>query len=232
MNGMIRGIEFTVLVADGFGIALWQADGTGPEPAATGHRFITAVEPITAHYYVASRDYVDISARGGVCASGMIGEWPMFQAALAAARRKLSDLVLRLPLTTPGPDREGEDWFFSDGVETRFLRPQAPLPLSLQGSALLEFAPSRLVLTEDYRGARHFADVRISLVSEVAPARATSSVGDGPFAQVAAGLLADFAGRPVRLAVDSISLSPTRFAGNGRTSGRFAEIVSARLEVA
>lgn len=231
MNGMTKAIEVTGLVADGFGIALWQADGTGPEPAATGHRFITPIEPITAHYYIASRDYVDISARGGVRASATVGEWPMFQAALAAARRKLSDLVLRLPLTTPGPDREGEDWFFRDGVETRFLRPQSPLPLSLQGNALLEFAPPRLVLTEDYRGARHFADVRITLISEATPARVVASVSEGPFAQVAAGLLADLAGRSVRLAVDSIRLSATRFAGNGRTSGRFAEIPSARLEV-
>lgn len=231
MNGAIQAIELVGQVGEGFGVALWQADGTGPEPAATGHKFLTPVEPITAHYYIASRDYVDISARGGVRATGIVGEWPMFQAALTAARRKLSDLVMRLPLTTPGSDREGEDWFFRDGVETRFLRPQAPLPLSLQGNALLELAPARLVLTEDYRGARAFADVRISLVSEAAPVRAIPSVGDGPFAHVAAGLLADLAGRSVRFVVDSIRLSRTTFSGNGRTSGRFAEIAAARLEV-
>lgn len=231
MNGMIQGIELAGRVGDGFGIALWQADGTGPEPAAAGHRFVTPIERITAHYYIASRDYVDISAHGGVRASGLIGGWPTFPTALAAARRTISDLVMRLPLTTPGPDREGEDWFYRDHVETRFLRPQAPLPLSLQGSALLEFATPRLVLTEDYRGARAFADVRISLVSEAAPARAASSVADGPFAEVAAALLADVAGRSVQLVVDSIRLSPAAFSGNGRTSGRFAEIAAARLVV-
>jgi hypothetical protein len=228
---MIQGIEFTGPIGAGFGVALWQADGSGPEPAATGHRFITPIEPITAHYYIASRDYVDIAAHGGLQASGFIGEWPMFQVALAAARRKLSDLVMRMPLTTPGADREGEDWFFRDGIETRFLRPQAPLPLSLQGSALLEFAPPRLILTEDYRDARDFTDVGISLVSEAASARVTSSAGDGPFAAVAAGFLADLAGQSVRLVVDSIRLSQTTFTGNGRTRGRIAEIAAARLEV-
>lgn len=228
---MTQAIEFAGRVGEGFGVALWQADGTGPEPAATGHKFITPVEPITAHYYIASRDYVDIAARGGLCARELIGGWPTFQAALTAARRKVSDLVLRLPLTTPGPDREGEDWFFRGGIETRFLRPQAALPLSLQGTALLEFSTPRLVLTEDYRDARDFAEVRISLVSEATPARAASSVGDGPFAEVAAALLADLAGRSVRFVVDSIRLSPRTFSGNGRRSGRLAEIASARLEM-
>ncbi len=231
MNGSNQSVTFTGHVRDGFGIALWQADGSGPEPKATGHTFVTPVEPITAHYYIASRDYVDVAARGGLHATALVGEWPTFAAALAAAGRKVSDLVIRLPLTTAGPDREGEDWFFRDGVETRFLRPQAPLPLSLQVSALLEFAPPRLVLTEDYRGAREFADVRISLVSEATPARAARSALDGPFAAIADAFLADLAGGSVRIVVDSIRLTPATFVGNGRTSGRFAEIPSARLEV-
>jgi hypothetical protein len=231
MNLSSRNIAFTGFVHDGFGIALWQADGSGPEPAATGHTFITPVEPITAHYYVASRDYVDVSARGGLCATGLNGEWPRFQSALATARRDVRDLVIRLPLTTAGPDREGEDWFFRDGVETRFLQPQAPLPLSLQANALLEFAPPRLVLTEDYRNARDFSDVKISLVSDTVAVRPAPGALDGPFAGVVEGFLADLAGRPVRFVVDAIQLAETAFSGHGRTNARFAEIPSARVEV-
>lgn len=226
-----QSIVFRGCVPDGFGIALWQADGTGPEPAAKGHTFITPIEPITAHYYVASRDYVDARARGGLCATAVTGAWPRLQAALAAAGRQTADLVLRLPLTTPGPDREGEDWFYRDGVETRYLRPQAPLPLSLQGNALLEFARTRLVLTEDYRGARAFADVRIALASGPTAAAVAPGAAAGPFAAVAAAFLEDLAGRPVRFIVEAIQLTAHAFKGNGRTSGRFAEIPAARLEV-
>lgn len=231
MNVPNQSIAFTGLVRDGFGIALWQADGSGPEPAAKGHTFVTPIEPITAHYYIASRDYVDVSARGGIYATALIGAWPRLAAALSALGRKTSDLVIRLPLTTAGPDREGEDWFYRDGVETRYLQPQAPLPVSLQGNALLELAPTRLVLTEDYRDARAFADVRISLVSQPTPVSAVRGVAEGPFAALAQAFLADLGGRPVRFVVDSIQLTARTFAGHGRTSARFAEIPRAHLEV-
>jgi hypothetical protein len=224
-------IALAGLLADGFGVALWQADGSGPEPAATGHTFITPIEPITAHYYIASRDYVDLAARGSLGATGLVGSWVRFGAALVAARRNVSDLVIRLPLTTAGADREGEDWFYEDGVETRFLQPQAPIPLSLQGNALLEFSPRRLILTEDYRAARDFSDVRIALVSEASPARAARGALDGPFAAIANAFLADLAGRSVRFVVDAIRLTSTTFSGHGRTNARFAEIPMARLEV-
>ncbi len=231
MSVLRRSIAFAGFVQDGFGIALWQADGSGPEPAATGHTFITQVEPITAHYYVASRDHVDVSAHGGMRATGLQGGWPRFQAALATARRDVRDLIMRLPLTTAGPDREGEDWFFRDGVETRFLRAQAPLPVSLQANALLGFAPLGLVLTEDYRNARDFSEVKISLVSDPIAVRSAPGALDGPFAGIVEGALADFAGRPVRLVVDAIQLSETTFSGHGRTNARFAEIPMARVEI-
>src|SRR5687768_9250399 len=128
MSNSEQAVIFAGRVSDGFGVALWQADGTGPEPAATGHTFITPVEPITAHYYVASRDYVDAAKRGGMHATELVGAWPHLAKALRDAKRHVSDLVMRMPLTTAGADREGEDWFYRDGVETRYLRPQAPLP--------------------------------------------------------------------------------------------------------
>src|SRR5690606_2965223 len=120
-------------------IALWQADGSGPEPAAVGHSFDAPFERITAHYYIASRDHVDPAARGGLAALGVSGEWLALRAALAAEGHALGDLTLRLPLTTAGADREGEDWFYRDDIETRYLRPQAPLPLLLGDAPLLAF---------------------------------------------------------------------------------------------
>lgn len=224
-------ITFSGRVRDGFGIALWQADGTGPEPAAVGHSFITAVEPITAHYYVASRDHVEPSARGVVGADALVGPWPRLAQALAAAGRRAAELVMRLPLTTAGADREGEDWFFRDGVETRYLRPQAPLPLALGTDPLVEFAPPRLVLTEDYRGARDFSEVRISLVSDATPVRLAPGAQRGRYAAVAQAFLDDLGGRSVRFVVDRIELVAETFAGHGRLVGRFAEIPTARVEV-
>lgn len=230
-KGARQAIAFSGAFRDGLGIALWQADGGGPEPAATGHSFDAPFERITAHYYIASRDHVDRDARGGLVAIGLSGEWPELGAALAAEGRALGELVMRLPLTTAGADREGEDWFYRDDVETRYLRPQAPLPLLLGDDPLLAFAPARLVLTEDYRGARNFAEVRLALVSEPTAAAAASGAPEGPHARLVGALLADLGTRPVRFVVEAIRLTPERFEGRGRTSGRYAEIPLARLEV-
>lgn len=231
MNAPELGISFQGLVGDALGIALWQADGSGPEPAATGHRFTTPIDTITAHYYIASRDYIEPSARGGLVATALFGAWPRVRAALTGVTQGIRNMVIRLPLTTAGADRESEDWFYRDGVETRYLRPQAPLPLSLDGETLLEFAPSRLILTEDYRGARQFADVRIALMSDPMPARIAGRSGKSEVDALKNAFFSDLAGRSARFVVDAIHLTPETFDGHGRTSGRYAEIPTARLEV-
>lgn len=225
-------IDFCGLVDDALGIALWQADGSGPEPAATGHQFTTPIETITAHYYIASRDYIDSAARGGLRAIGLRGRWPELRSALKVGDRAIENVTIRLPLTTAGADREGEDWSYREGVETRYLQPQAALPLLLDGKRILEFAPPRLTLTEDYRGARHFAEVRIALVSDPTPVTVAAGLSEGALRQFADAFLADLGNRVVRFVVDSIQLTPQTFGGRGRTSGRYAEIPVARLEVA
>lgn len=224
-------LRFAGLARDRLGIALWQADGSGPEPAATGHTFTTPLGPITAHYYIASRDYdrIDPGARGAAACLGPDRGWPALAAALAAHGRAYADLVVRVPLTSAGAAREGEDWVYRDDVETRHLRPQAPLVLALADAPMLALPAERLTLTEDYRGATRFADVRLSLVSSPV---AVQSLPAAPAVarEIARAFLADLAGAPLRLVVASIRLLPETFAGAGRLGGRFAEIPGARLE--
>ena len=96
-------IEFSGSLGEGLGIAMWQADGTGPEPAAVGHSYTTPIDVITAHYYIASRDYVDPTARGAVAAGALAGSWPHVRAALKKHERLASELVMRLPLRRRAP---------------------------------------------------------------------------------------------------------------------------------
>lgn len=231
LNTSNLGIVFRGSVADGLGIALWQADGTGPEPAAIGHRFVTPIETITAHYYVASRDHIDSAVRAGLTASQLRGGWSQLRAVLRANDLTPADLHMRVPLTTAGADREGEDWFYRDDVETRYLIPQAPLALLLNDEIVTEFLSPRLVLTEDYRGARSFAEVRIALVSDPTRARLPAGVSASDASDaLGKALLADLAGRSVRFVVDAIRLTNETFGGEGRTSGRYADIPAAKLE--
>jgi hypothetical protein len=87
------------------------------------------------------------------------------------------------------------------------------------------------VLTEDYRNARDFSDVKIALSSDSIDVHPSSGVAEGPFRAVVEAFLADTRGRAIRFLVDAIQLSPVTFSGHGRTSARFAEIPSARIEV-
>jgi len=209
---------------------MWQADGTGPEPAAVGHTFTTPLEPITAHYYIASRDYVDPSARGGLQAHALTG-FARFADALARAGYAPHDLVLKLPLVTPGADREGQDWWYRDGVETRRLQLHGPVRLELAGQAFMDFPIALLTLTEDYRGARDFADVRLSLVSDPFVPAADPAEQQSALRPLAHALRADLDGAALRVAAESIVLLAQTFAGRGRTSGRFGDIPAAWVEV-
>lgn len=223
-------LRFAGLARDRLGIALWQADGSGPEPAAVGHTFTTPIGAITAHYYVASRDYdgIDPEARGAAACIDADSGWPALGIALAAHGFTLGDLVVRLPLTTGGASREGEDWTYRGDVEMRHLRPQTPLTLELAREPMLVFPAERLTLTEDYRAARRFADVRLSLVSPaLAPEAVASARAD--VRDAASAFLEDLAGARVRFVVETIRLLPDTFAGAGRLRGRFAEIPSATL---
>lgn len=224
-------IEFSGRAADRLGIAMWQADGNGPEHAAFGHSFDTPIGPITSHYYIASRDYVDHGATGGVVATSLHGDWPTLTAALAEHGRSLGDLLMRLPLTTAGADREGDDWVYRNDVETRQLYPKNPVPLLFCHAPLLEFPAARLVLTESYRGAKSFADVRLMIASAPIDPTLASNL-DGAAKGVADALLADIADRPMRIVVDEIQLVLTEaFENEGRIHGRYANLPSARLEV-
>jgi hypothetical protein len=231
MSASGMSIEFAGRAADRLGIAMWQADGNGPERAAIGHSFDTPIGSITSHYYIASRDYVDHGATGGVVATSLRGTWPRLTAALAEYRRSLKDLLIRLPLTTAGADRQGEDWVYRNDVETRQLYPKTPVPLLFCHAPLLEFPAARLVLTETYKGAQSFADVRLVLMS--APIDPTYAANlDGAAKEVADALFADIADRPMRIVVDAIDLILTDvFESEGRIHGRYANIPSARLEV-
>ena len=230
--GQRANIPFTGTADRGFGLALWQADGTGPEPAAVGHAFDTPIGRITSHYYAASRDYagIDPRARGGLQAQAPLSGLPRLAEALHLAGLTAADLVLRLPLITPGSDREGVDWWYRDAVETRHLRPSAPIPLLVGGVVGAQLAVTTLILTEDYRGVASFADARLSLVSE--PFALLPVATDTPAVdRVITAWRQDLNDRKLRFVAERIVLSGDGFFGRGRTNGYFADIPSAWLEV-
>lgn len=226
----LASLHLTGLAADGLGIALWQADGAGPEPAAAGHAFNTPIGRIHSHYYIASRDYagIDPRARGALAAHAPLHGFARLTEALREGGIAPSEIVIRLPLITPGEDREGIEWNYRDGVETRYLRPAGPIPVLVRGETALKLDVQRLVLTEDYRGAADFAQARLSLATPPFAVAAVPTRNELAGA-IARAVLQDLNGRPLRFTAERVVLLPGGFTGHGRTHGYFAEIPTARL---
>ena len=226
-----QSIAFIGLARDHCGIALWQADGTGPEPEAVGHTFQTPIGPITAHYYSASRDYdgIDPQSPGGLVAGEPTTGFTHFLAALKERGYTLSDVVVKMALTMPTGDVEGTDWSYKDDVEKRRIRPSAPFMLELKRETCIALVAERITLTEDYRDAGSFADVLISLVTDpLTPQNASRRSSRGAH-KVAQAFLKDVANATLRLTVDTIHLTADTFDGRGRTKTRFADVTGARL---
>ncbi len=223
-------LSFTGLARHKLGMALWQADGQGQERAATGHSMQTPIGTVVTHYYIASRDYVDPTARGGVSGCEPTVGFDRLMAAMRADGWSLDELRIKLPLTTPQDDIEAKDWFYRDDIETRYLYPMGPITLELKAEKIIAFPVTRLILREDYTNARTFADVGLSLISETAQACDISTSASRAARAAAAAFMADLAGRATRLVVDEIKVLPETFSGAGRVHGKFADIPHARIE--
>ena len=151
-------------------------------------------------------------------------------AALAQHGFGLADLTIRLPLITPGKDIEGQDWFYRDDVETRFLRPSAPLMLQLRRENIVALSTDKISLIENYAGTTDFSQVRISAVSDNAQAIDVSAACTAVAQRIAQAFLADVAGRKMRLVIDEIRVLAESFSGQGRVHGLFGEIPMSRIE--
>jgi len=109
-------LPITGLAADHEGLACWNADGTGPEPEATGHTFWYGGTQYWTTYYIASRDYDDIDPDPNACIGHFIGDlidFPNLNVQLNYLGYTLDQLTAKTDIATMGNDIEDEDW----GVE-------------------------------------------------------------------------------------------------------------------
>ena len=105
------------------GAAAWNViDGAGIEPFAVGHELPQPPASILyAYYYLASRDYSNISStsRGAMHAiDGMYG-WPNFYQALQDNGLSAEDITISFGMMTLGNDTEGVNWALNGNKEWR-----------------------------------------------------------------------------------------------------------------
>jgi len=219
-------IPISGLAANHEGIAAWNADGTGPEPAKMGH-FVPGLGTVQAFYYTASRDYskIDTSSNAAFC-SGLepVAGFPLFTAALQANGFSISQLMVKVGLLSLGDDIQGQDWMMNGFVETRYYR-GGTFIFELNGEKMIGGLTPRLTVTIDYST----SPFSISAVSDfVIPA--DSSHASSPSVQaVSAAFLADVGNLGIRIVIPSLIIV-NLITENGR-SGVLFELQSGQIEL-
>lgn len=227
-------IPFQGLHADNQGLAGWNADGTGPELARTGHPtpWGACASASDALYYLASRDFPGIdplSARGIHFVTPVTG-FANFLDTLATHGFSINDLTMTWGLQTLGADQEGSDWSYASPLETRFYT-GGQFTIKLAGEDMVggPMPPTTVWIMYDIANC---LDEQISATTEFVVPILESANSSTAVQAAAAAFLSDLFGRSIRFSFDShqpaVGLSP--FGGDGR-GGAFFDITTGKMLV-
>lgn len=198
-------IQFEGLYAEGEGAAGWNADGSGPEPAATGHGGI--------YYYTSSLDYVNPGSSSGGHLLDNINGFPLFAQALADHGFTPDQVTFTFGLADMGDDIEGVDWFQIGAVNYSNFYPII-IRMYLAGEPMISSVGNYGI----YRVGAGIQEMETGFlrVNDVA------GQGSEPVKQVAAAFISDMDGEELK--ADIQVESAANLSGNGRTGGYFDAI--------
>jgi len=226
-----QSISFVGLGDEHMGIAAWNADGSGKEPARVHPPLTTPLGEIKHHYYGSSPDYdgIDPESPGGLRAKEAVCGFQHFIAALRKEGYELSDFVAKVPLYTPTEDTTG--WSYENDIERRYLQDHSPTVFELRGEPIFQLPAGRSVSMADW-GAARFSDVRFWGFTEPSRPENASQSSSEAVQRIASAFLGDVRGQRLRFVLDTLVLRhDLAFSGNGRVDGMIVEVTSSRLEV-
>lgn len=220
-------LELSFQHATGYGVAGWNADGTGKEAQKTGYDILqpyAACMPsgtAVALAYVASADYDGIV---GGCPGGVQGSpsvppigFASFVSVLGSEGKSMTDLAIRFtPVVLDSPSS------FPGNPELRVYK-GADYVLYLSGEPMVRAKGDVVEMTVDYKdGADCNDDVIEATASDLVVTDESASSGTAVKA-AAAAFLADVAGRKVRLHLIGFqALAPFSGTVAGRTGATFS----------
>jgi len=226
-----QSISFVGLADEHMGIATWNADGTGKEPAKDHPPLTTPIGEIKHHYYGSSPDYdgIDPESPGGLRATEAVCGFTHFMAALRKEGYSISDLVANVPFYTPTEDPTG--WSYENDIEKRYMRSHGPTVFRLRGEQLFQVPADRSVSLSDW-GVAKFSDVRFWGYTEPSRAEDISRSSSEAIQRIAQAFLKDVGSQRLCFVMDALVLRhDLAFSGNGRVGGMIVEVTSSRLEV-
>lgn len=226
----VRGsITFVGLDSDHTGMAMW----SGEDEGEMGHSYRTSVGTFRAPYFISTRDYDDIDplSMGGMKGAEPVKGFLQFMRSLMEHGYTQSDLGISFPRFRLGEDVKGEDWVFKKGVETRYLRTEAPILIRLKSEDMIAIPVDTLIWMQDFNTASSIWETTISgMTNKVVPID-ISGFGSSPVRNIAKVFLNQVGNFRVRVVIEKAGFSGTSFSGEGRTRGTFLDIHEARLEV-
>ena len=226
-----QSISFVGLADEHMGVASWNADGSGKEPAREHPALTTPVGEIRHHYYGSSPDYdgIDPESPGGLRATKAVCGFTHFMAAIRKEGYSISDLVANVPLYTPTEDTTG--WSYENDIEKRYMQSHGPTVFRLRGESLFQVPAARSVSLADW-GVDKFPDVRFWGYTEPSTAEDISQSSSEAIQRIAQAFLKDVGSQRLCFVMDALVLRhDLAFSGNGRVGGMIVEVTSSRLEV-
>jgi len=212
-------IQFQGLYSQGEGTASWNADGSGPEPAATGH-----INPNTGSastYYAASRDYVTgDSGHAGAHFLDNITGFPQFMQQLSDNGYSPGDVKIKLGLGSYEEDIEGLDWL-TMGQEYYANHYGMKLILELSGEPMLS---GNLSYSNHHRTGTSTYWYNQTAFTNMINNAISKSVND-----VAEAFIEDLAGKEIMIYFETNQ--PTPFNDNNGRAGYFLNIPNGMITV-
>lgn len=200
------------LVEQHEGIYTWNADGTGPEPAAAGH--ITGSG--AWYYYYASADYNGINPAPGAAMAHLTNTrgFPQFNEKLLQYNYTLADVQVKCSLSDLGDDIEGLDWFdFASNSFSNYYHTHLIILVDGHGILSLSLDYNMLIVN-------HFSGTMVS-ESGYAPVRDISGAAPPDCREIAQAFLADMGKDELKFIGTSIDFH-SGFGGNGRTGSKYS----------
>jgi hypothetical protein len=217
-------LEIRGNVSNHQGMARWNADGSGPEPVATGH---TMINGLPATYYFSTVDYgsIDPQATSGFRFTGTASGFSNFISALLGNGFSSSDVTIKFGLYDLGNDIEGEDWWVNGNIETWKLESEQDILIQVNGEDMVGAPAPTLSADLDF-GTYEWLVKSDSFLVEDRSATSSAEVQD-----VAAAFLSDLSGNGLILVRPlAPNTNETSFNGNGR-SGNTLDSGDWRIEM-
>jgi hypothetical protein len=218
-------IGFEGLASENQGIACWNADGTGPEPAATGHSYDYGGVSYLMPYYIASRDYdgidPDKNAATGHITSNLKG-FPNLNIQLQYRGYAPDQLRIKSGIGTLGNDLMGTDWGINGPIHWYHYYGFEVI-LEIAGEPILQFVMDTNYVIDNLAHPSNWkSNSTFSKVSNV------SNTASRNAQYIALSFLKDLGGHSIKTYMEG-DFRGFMNGSNGRISGVFHDIQNAKF---